>query len=47
MQSPSSGPSKRWMAKRSHDKPFLLVASYLDVHNIREWTRRLPGANQS
>ena len=28
---------------RPHDKPFLLVASYLNPHNICEWARRLSG----
>ena len=31
---------------RPHDKPFLLVASFLNPHNIREWARRLAGRQQ-
>jgi len=31
---------------RSHDKPFLLVASFLNPHNICEWARRLAGRQQ-
>lgn len=31
---------------RRHDKPFLLVASYLNPHNICEWARRLAGRKQ-
>jgi arylsulfatase A-like enzyme len=31
---------------RPHDKPFLLVASYLNPHNICEWARRLAGRDQ-
>jgi choline-sulfatase len=31
---------------RPHDKPFLLVASYLNPHNICEWARRLAGRAQ-
>jgi arylsulfatase A-like enzyme len=29
-----------------HDKPFLLVASFLNPHNICEWARRLAGREQ-
>ncbi|MCL5270981.1 MAG: sulfatase-like hydrolase/transferase [bacterium] len=32
--------------RRSHDKPFLLVVSFLNPHNICEWARRLAGMNQ-
>ncbi len=32
--------------KKPHDKPFLLVASYLNPHNICEWARRLAGRKQ-
>jgi choline-sulfatase len=32
--------------KRTHDKPFLLVACYLNPHNICEWARRLAGRKQ-
>lgn len=31
---------------RPHDKPFLLVASFLNPHNICEWTRRIAGRKQ-
>lgn len=31
---------------RTHDKPFLLVASFLNPHNICEWARRLAGRQQ-
>ena len=31
---------------RPHDKPFLLVASFLNPHNICEWARRLSGRDQ-
>lgn len=31
---------------RRHDKPFLLVASYLNPHNICEWARRLAGRKE-
>ncbi len=31
---------------RPHDKPFLLVASFLNPHNICEWARRLAGREQ-
>lgn len=31
---------------RPHDKPFLLLASYLNPHNICEWARRLAGREQ-
>lgn len=31
---------------RPHDKPFLLVASFLNPHNICQWARRLSGRNQ-
>lgn len=31
---------------RPHDKPFLLVASFLNPHNICEWSRRLAGRTQ-
>lgn len=31
---------------RPHDKPFLLVASFMNPHNICEWTRRLAGRKQ-
>jgi len=31
---------------RRHDKPFLLVASYLNPHNICEWARRAAGREQ-
>ncbi len=30
-----------------HSKPFLLVASYLNPHNICEWARRLAGRQQT
>jgi arylsulfatase A-like enzyme len=33
--------------RRPHDKPFLLVASYLNPHNICEWSRRLAGRKQA
>ena len=32
---------------RPHDKPFLLVASFLNPHNICEWARRLAGRKQT
>jgi len=32
---------------RTHDKPFLLVASFLNPHNICEWSRRLAGRQQA
>jgi choline-sulfatase len=32
---------------RKHEKPFLLVASYLNPHNICEWSRRLAGRKQA
>jgi choline-sulfatase len=32
---------------RPHDKPFVLVASYLNPHNICEWARRLAGRAQT
>jgi choline-sulfatase len=32
---------------RQHDKPFLLVASFLNPHNICEWARRLSGRTQA
>ena len=31
---------------RRHDKPFLLVASFLNPHNVCEWARRLAGREQ-
>jgi arylsulfatase A-like enzyme len=31
---------------RPHAKPFLLVVSFLNPHNICEWSRRLAGRNQ-
>ncbi|MEI7729802.1 MAG: sulfatase-like hydrolase/transferase [Verrucomicrobiota bacterium] len=31
---------------RPHDRPFLLVASFLNPHNICEWARRLSGRKQ-
>lgn len=31
---------------RPHDKPFLLVASFLNPHNVCEWSRRLAGREQ-
>jgi len=31
---------------RKHDKPFLLVASFLNPHNICEWARRAAGREQ-
>lgn len=31
---------------RPHDKPFLLVVSFLNPHNICEWARRLAGREQ-
>lgn len=31
---------------RRHEKPFLLVASFLNPHNICEWARRLAGREQ-
>lgn len=33
--------------KKPHDKPFLLVASFLNPHNICEWSRRLAGMEQA
>ena len=32
--------------QRSHERPFLLVASFLNPHNICEWSRRLAGREQ-
>jgi len=32
--------------QRAHEKPFLLVASFLNPHNICEWARRLAGREQ-
>lgn len=32
---------------RPHDKPFLLVASFLNPHNICQWARRLAGKEQT
>ncbi len=32
---------------RPHDRPFLLVASFLNPHNICEWARRLAGRKQA
>ncbi len=32
---------------RPHDKPLLLVASFLNPHNICEWARRLAGRQQA
>ncbi len=32
--------------ERPHDKPFLLVASFVNPHNVCEWSRRLSGRNQ-
>jgi choline-sulfatase len=32
--------------KRPHDKPFLLVACYLNPHDICEWARQLAGRKQ-
>jgi arylsulfatase A-like enzyme len=32
---------------RPHDRPFLLVASFLNPHNICEWARRLAGREQT
>ena len=32
---------------RPHDKPFVLVASFLNPHNICEWARRLAGREQT
>ncbi len=32
---------------QAHAKPFLLVASYLNPHNICEWARRLAGREQA
>jgi choline-sulfatase len=32
--------------RRPHEKPLLLVASYLNPHNICEWARRLAGRKQ-
>ena len=32
---------------RSHSRPFLLVASFLNPHNICEWARRLAGREQT
>jgi len=31
---------------RPHEKPFVLVASFLNPHNICEWVRRLTGRDQ-
>jgi len=31
---------------RRHEKPFLLVASFLNPHNVCEWARRLAGREQ-
>jgi len=31
---------------RPHDRPFLLVASFMNPHNICEWTRRIAGRKQ-
>ncbi|MCX6896882.1 MAG: sulfatase-like hydrolase/transferase [Verrucomicrobia bacterium] len=31
---------------RPHDQPFLLVTSFLNPHNICEWTRRIAGRKQ-
>ena len=31
---------------RPHEKPFLLVASFLNPHNVCEWARRLAGREQ-
>jgi choline-sulfatase len=31
---------------RPHDKPFVLVASFMNPHNICEWTRRIAGREQ-
>lgn len=36
----------RQFLARPHDKPFLLVASFLNPHNICEWARRLAGRKQ-
>jgi choline-sulfatase len=36
----------KFLAQR-HEKPFLLVASYLNPHNICEWARRLAGREQT
>lgn len=33
--------------ERKHDQPFLLVASFLNPHNICEWARRLAGREQT
>ncbi len=32
--------------KRKHEQPFLLVASFMNPHNICEWARRLAGRKQ-
>ncbi len=32
--------------QRQHDRPFLLVVSFLNPHNICEWARRLAGREQ-
>lgn len=32
---------------RPHERPFLLVASFLNPHNICEWSRRLAGRQQA
>lgn len=37
--------AKEFLA-RQHDKPFLLVASFLNPHNICEWARRIAGRKQ-
>jgi arylsulfatase A-like enzyme len=37
--------ARQFLARR-HDKPFVLVASYLNPHNICEWARRLAGREQ-
>jgi choline-sulfatase len=34
----------KFLARR-HDKPFVLVTSFLNPHNICEWSRRLAGRN--
>lgn len=33
--------------ERRHAKPFMLVVSFLNPHNICEWSRRLAGRNQA
>ena len=33
--------------EQKHDKPFLLVASFVNPHNICEWSRRLAGRKQT